>query len=78
MWPIEAGPPEPNCIEPAFFAAFSRSTMVLMPVFGLAITTHGAEPIEAMWVKSATGSYGCLSSANGPIEIGVEFDSMST
>jgi hypothetical protein len=30
--------------------------MVLMPTVGLAITTHGAEPIEAMWVKSASGS----------------------
>ena len=56
MWPIDAGPPEPNCRPPAFFAAFSRSTMVLMPAVGLAMTTHGAEPIEAMWVKSATGS----------------------
>jgi hypothetical protein len=56
MWPIDAGPPEPNCRPPAFFAAFSRSTMVLMPTAGLAMTTQGAEPIEAMWVKSATGS----------------------
>src|SRR4029079_18168762 len=77
MWPIDAGPPEPNWGDPDFLAAFSRSTMVLMPAFGFAITTHGAEPISAMWVKSATGSYGTFSSANGPIEIGVEFDSIS-
>jgi hypothetical protein len=30
-----------------------------------------------MCVKSTSGSYGCFSSANGPIEIGVEFDSIS-
>jgi hypothetical protein len=30
-----------------------------------------------MWVKSATGSYGCFSSTNGPIETGVEFESIS-
>ncbi len=32
--------------------------MVLMPVAGLAITTQGAEPIEAMWVRSVTGGEG--------------------
>ena len=50
--------------------------MVLMPVFGLAITTHGALPISAIWVKPSTGSYGCRSRAKGPMEIGVELDSI--
>ncbi len=44
-----------------------------MPDAGLAITTQGAAPIEAMWVKASTGSKGCFSNANGPMEMGVEF-----
>ena len=77
MWPMDAGPPEPKSSRPCLRACASTSVMVLMGAEGVAMTTQGAVPIIATWVKPATGSYGCFSSANGPMEMGVELLSIS-
>ena len=47
---------EPNCSGRRLRRVLEVDRCVLMPVAGLAITTQGAEPIDAMWVKSAIGS----------------------
>jgi hypothetical protein len=47
------------------------------PVFGLAMISTGATPSIATCVNCVIGSYGSLGTVHGPIDSGVEFDSIS-
>ena len=41
------------------------------------MSSTGATPSIDTWVNWVTGSYGGLGTVKGPIEVGVEFDSIS-
>ena len=71
MWPIEPGPPEPKV--PNLPSSFSDAG----PLFGLAMISTGATPSIDTCVNCLTGSYGCVGTVKGPIDVGVLLDSIS-